>query len=232
VVPSQVHSGTGCQAAAASAVKRLGSVLQDAGIKTGSVASSIATRGRSGDPEYGIKGLLVRNLEHLSPAQFAKVMDTLSGSRDGQEILAAWIAKEKLRDALRLRAAVTGSTPSERAVRGRLFAFCDWCARNDDIAELLSLAKTISRWEQELAAAVVTGLTNARSESLNRLAKLEARQAYGFRNPASQRPPGRGRLSGGEAAEGHAARAIRRKSPGIRRLSATTSTRCHDERPM
>jgi transposase len=170
-----------------SAVKRLGSVLQDAGIKTGLVASSIATRGRSGDLEYGIKGLLVRNLEHLSPAQFAKVMDTLSGSRDGQEILAAWIAKEKLRDALRLRAAVTGSTPSERAVRGRLFAFCDWCARNDDIPELLSLAKTISRWEQELAAAVVTGLTNARSESLNRLAKLEARQAYGFRNPASQR---------------------------------------------
>jgi transposase len=34
---------------------------------------------------------------------------------------------------------------------------------------------------------VLTGVTNARSESLNRIAKLEARQAYGFRNPANQR---------------------------------------------
>ena len=32
--------------------------------------------GRSGDPEYGLKGLLVRNLEHLRPEQFAKVIDT------------------------------------------------------------------------------------------------------------------------------------------------------------
>jgi transposase len=34
---------------------------------------------------------------------------------------------------------------------------------------------------------VITGITNATSESLNRLAKLEARQAYGFRNPLNQR---------------------------------------------
>ncbi len=143
-------------------------------------------RGRSGDPEYGLKGLLVRNLEYLSPAQFAKIMDTLGGDRDGQEILAAWIAKEKLRDVIRLRARVTGSVPCERAVRDRLFAFYDWCAQNDDIPELASLARTISRWEDELVAAVLTGVTNARSESLNRIAKLEARNAYGFRNPVSQ----------------------------------------------
>ena len=34
---------------------------------------------------------------------------------------------------------------------------------------------------------MITGVTNATSESLNRLAKLEARHAYGFRNPANQR---------------------------------------------
>ena len=144
-------------------------------------------RGRSGDREYGVKGLLVRNLEHLSPAQFAKVMDTLAGDRDGQEILAAWIAKEKLRDVINLRARVTGSAPGERAVRDRLFAFYDWCAQHDDIPELATLARTISRWEGELVAATLTGVTNARSESLNRIAKLEARNAYSFRNPANQR---------------------------------------------
>jgi Transposase len=69
----------------------------------------------------------------------------------------------------------------------RLFAFYDWCAQNDDIPELLSLAKTISRWQDQIVCAVLTGVTNATAESLNRLAKLEARLAYGFRNPASQR---------------------------------------------
>jgi transposase len=151
------------------------------------VRARYGRRGRSGDPEYAIKGLLVRNLERLSPGQFAKVIDTLDRDRYGQEIAAAWIAKEKLRDALNLRARVTGSTPCEHQVRGRLFAFYDWCAQHDDIPELVTLARTISRWEDEITAAVITGITNATSESLNRLAKLEARLAYGFRNPANQR---------------------------------------------
>ncbi len=51
-------------------------------------------RGRSGDAEYGITGLLARNLEHLRPEQFAKVMETLGADRHGQEIAAAWIGKE------------------------------------------------------------------------------------------------------------------------------------------
>jgi len=58
------------------------------------VRARYGRRGRSGDAEYGVKGLLVRNLEHLRPAQFARIMDTLGGGRHGQEILAAWIGKE------------------------------------------------------------------------------------------------------------------------------------------
>ena len=55
------------------AVKMTGDVRRRA------VREKYGRRGRSGDAEYGVKGLLVRNLEHLSPAQFAKVMDTLGG---------------------------------------------------------------------------------------------------------------------------------------------------------
>jgi transposase len=144
-------------------------------------------RGKSGDPEYGIKHLLERNVETLSPDDFAKIIDTLDASAEGQQIALAWIAKEKLRDVLKLRARVTGSTPCERQVRGRLFSFYDWCARHEDTPELVTLANTIARWEDEIVTAVLTGVTNARSESLNRIAKLEARLAYGFRNPANQR---------------------------------------------
>ena len=163
------------------AVKMTGDVRRRA------VRGRYGRRGRSGDPEYGIKNLLARNLEHLSPAQFAKVVSALDGDPAGQEILAAWIGKEKLRHTLNLRARITRSTPCERDVRGRLAAFYDWCACNDDIPELLSLARTISRWEDQIICAALTGVTNATSESLNRLAKLEARLAYGFRNPANQR---------------------------------------------
>ena len=163
------------------AVKMTGDVRRRA------VREKYGRRGRSGDAVYGVKGLLVRNLEHLRPEQLAKVMDTLGRDWHGQEILAAWIAKEKLRDVLNLRARITGSAPCERAVRGRLATFFDWCAQHDDIPELITLARTISRWEDEITAAVLTGITNATSESLNRLAKLEARLAYGFRNPLNQR---------------------------------------------
>jgi transposase len=130
-------------------------------VRRRAVRGKYGRRGRSGDPEYGVKGLLVRNLEHLSAGQFAKIMDTLSADAAGQEILAAWIAKEKLRDVLNLRARVTGSVPPERAARDRLFAFYDWCAQNDDIPELISLAKTIARWEDQIVCAVLTGVTNA-----------------------------------------------------------------------
>ena len=108
-------------------------------VRRRAVREKYGRRCRSGDAEYGVKGLLMRNLEHLRPEQFAKVMDTLGADRHGQQILAAWIGKEKLRDALDLRAAITKSTPCERDVRGRLASFYDWCAQNDDIPELSPL---------------------------------------------------------------------------------------------
>jgi transposase len=156
-------------------------------VRRGAIRAKYGRRGRTKDPEYGIKNLLVRNLEHLNPSQFDKILTVLEGDRHGQRIAAAWIAKEKLRDALNLRARVTSSTPPERQVRDRLHRFYTWCADHDDIDELLTLAQTISRWEDEIVAAVLTNVTNARSEGLNRVAKLEARKAYGLRNPVNQR---------------------------------------------
>ena len=163
------------------AVKAVGDVRRRA------IREKYGRRGKSGDPEYGIKSLLTRNLENLTPDQFAKVIETLDRDDDGRQIAIAWIAKEKLRAALNLRARARKSQPPERQVRDRLFAFYDWCAQNDAIPELATLAATISRWEDQVVTAVLTGVTNARSESLNRIAKLEARLAYGFRNPANQR---------------------------------------------
>ena len=163
------------------AVKAVGDVRRRA------TREKYGRRGREGDPEYGLKGLLNRNVESLTREQFAKILGTLDTDPHGQQIAIAWIAKEKLRAALNLRARTTRSQPCERQVRDRLFTFWDWCATHEDIPELVTLASTVSRWEEQIVTAVLTGVTNAATESLNRIAKLEARLAYGFRNPASQR---------------------------------------------
>ena len=57
--------------------------------------------------------------------------------------------ERKLCDALNRRARITGPVPCERQVRDRLFCFYDCCAQNDDIPELVSLARTVSRLGHE-----------------------------------------------------------------------------------
>ncbi|MGH3922666.1 MAG: ISL3 family transposase, partial [Pseudonocardiaceae bacterium] len=86
-------------------------------VRRRAIREKYGRRGRSGDSEYGIKNLLVKNLEHLHPDQFAKIIDTLGKDAEGQQILLAWIAKEKLRDLIRLRATITGTTPSPEQIR-------------------------------------------------------------------------------------------------------------------
>ena len=60
------------------AVKTVGDVRRRA------VRDKYGRRGKSGDPEYGVKNLLVRNLENLTPAQFAKIIETLDADEAGQ----------------------------------------------------------------------------------------------------------------------------------------------------
>ena len=49
------------------------------------------------------------------------------------------------------------------------------------------LAQTVEQWWDGIDAYLATGITNAASEGNNRLIKLEARNAFGFRNRANQR---------------------------------------------
>ena len=72
------------------AVKTVGDVRRRA------IRELYGRRGRAGDPEYGIRHLLEKNLENLSPEQFAKVIETLDATGPGQHAALAWIGKEKL----------------------------------------------------------------------------------------------------------------------------------------
>jgi transposase len=130
--------------------------------------------------------MLRHNIETISPDHLAVIIDTLDGDGDGQQIAAVWIAKEQLRHLLALRATKTRVTPAPSAVRDRLAAFYLWCADHAHIPELKTLANTIDKWQQPVIDAVLTGYSNAKAEAHNRTAKLVARTARGFANPASQ----------------------------------------------
>ena len=110
----------------------------------------------------------------------------LDADADGQQIAAVWIAKEHLRDLLALRATRTHVTPAPSAVRDKLASFYIWCADHHDIPEIKTLAKTISKWQQPVIDAVLTGYSNAKAEAHNRTAKIVARNARGFANPQNQ----------------------------------------------
>src|SRR5690349_15949011 len=121
-----------------------------ADVRRRAVREHYGRRGRTGDPEYDIKHLLEKNLENLSPEQSGKVIETLDATGPGQHVAMAWIGKEKLRDALNLRARVTRSVPCERQVRDRLFSFYDWCAQ----AYSSISAASYDGWSASLKAAV------------------------------------------------------------------------------
>ena len=130
--------------------------------------------------------MLRYNIENLAPEHLDTIIGVLDGDADGQQIAAVWIAKEHLRDLLALRATRTHVTPAPSAVRDKLASFYIWCADNDGITEIKTLAKTIGKWQQPVINAVLTGYSNAKAEAHNRTAKIVARNARGFANPENQ----------------------------------------------
>ncbi|EST21525.1 hypothetical protein N566_27430 [Streptomycetaceae bacterium MP113-05] len=140
-------------------------------------------RGSASDPEWKARRRLLRNREDLTAEQFERMWNPLlSEGRIGQTLLTAWIAKENLRNLLAL-----ARTGADRHHIGRArWKFLTWCA-DSDIPEVRTLAATIDRWWPEIAAFITTGHTNAKSEGINRVIKLVARAAFGFRNAENQR---------------------------------------------
>ncbi len=109
--------------------------------------------------------MLRYNIENLAPEHLATIIGVLDADADGQQIAAAWIAKEHLRELLALRFTRTHVTHAPSAVRDKLASFYIWCADNDSIPEIKTLAKTISKWQQPVIDAVLTGYSNAKAEA-------------------------------------------------------------------
>ncbi|MET7609146.1 ISL3 family transposase [Streptomyces avermitilis] len=140
-------------------------------------------RGRATDPEWKARRRLLRNREDLTDEQFAKMWNPLlDEGKIGQTLLTAWIAKESLCTLLSL--ARTGA--DRHRIGQARYKFLTWCA-DTDIPEVRTLATAVGRWWNEIAAFIYTGHSNAKSEGINRVIKLVARAAFGFRNATNQR---------------------------------------------
>jgi transposase len=120
-------------------------------------------------------------VDHFHLVKLAKMWNTLTDADPSGQILAAWIAKEELRKLLAL--ARTG--PSRDQIAAQLHIFYDWCATTT-IDELHTLAGTVETWWPEIEAFIDTGITNAKTEGLNRLIKQVKRAGCGFRNIDNQ----------------------------------------------
>lgn len=143
-------------------------------------------RVRATDPEYGIKRLLLRNIEDLTDDQFDKLQTVLAEHTHLADLALAWIAKEDLRYLLALRPNRSSTLPTEAEVQHRWHALLTWCHDNRHIPELAAFRQTLTTWRQEIFNAVLTGASNAGSEGVNRIQKLDARAAFGYRNPTNQ----------------------------------------------
>lgn len=145
-------------------------------------------RGRATDPEYAIKNLLVRGAEKLSSRARGKLLCTLADLGDGgRQIGAAWRAKELLRAVIALSPNRTGVATTGHQVRRAFAAFFTFCGTiGATVAEIGTLAQTVSVWREEIARGVLTGHSNAAAEGVNRLIKLVYRGAFGFTNVSNQ----------------------------------------------
>lgn len=134
---------------------------------------TLGHRGRTGDPLYGIRRLLLVGQERLGERGRDRMMAALAvGDPDG-EVAAAYLAKELLREVF---AAVDVAH-----ARRLLIVFFQWCA-DAEVPELNRLATTISAWRDEVLAYHTTGLSNGPTEAVNLLIEKGRRIGHGFRN--------------------------------------------------
>ena len=142
----------------------------------------LGRRGTTRDPARANRRRLLRARERLTREQFHRMGEEILTQEATGELLATWIAKEKLRYLLSL----ARTRPPQSEISNRLSAFYHWCARAD-VPEVTTLAKTIEAWRPQILAFIDTGITNARTESTNRMVNDAARIAFGFRNLENQR---------------------------------------------
>jgi transposase len=135
-------------------------------------------RGRKEDPLFKIRKLLLKGAERLDEAGRERMLLGLRVGDPDDELLGAWLAKESVRD-LYLTADVAEAT----VLLDKAIIAC----RADDVPEVRTLGRTLSRWQEEILNHHRTGASNGPTEGLNLCAKQVKRAGRGFSTFANYR---------------------------------------------
>lgn len=117
-----------------------------------------------------LRWLLLKNGHRLEPHERRALSVVLE---DYPELRELYVYKEALHRLYRTR----GKKKAARA----LTKLCDAMAFSK-LKEIKRLRRTLIKWREEVLAYFETRLTNARTESINNLAKLVQRRAFGYKN--------------------------------------------------
>ncbi len=134
---------------------------------------TLGHRGWKGDPLYGIRKTLLVGAERLSEPGWARLRAGLGAGDPADEVLEAWLAKERVR-------AVYATEDANEAVH-RLDDAISFCAASK-VPELRTLVKTLRRWQVEILAHHRTGASNGPTEAINLAVKNTKRTGRGFRS--------------------------------------------------
>jgi transposase len=141
--------------------------------------ATLGHRGRTPDPLYRIRKLLLTAAEQLTSRGRGRRRAGLAAGDPTGEVAAAWQGKELLRAVY-----AAGDVADARTALGRFYRWSDGVG----VAELSRLARTVRAWEAEILAFQATdGCSNGPTEAMNLLIKKVKRVGHGFRNFAKYR---------------------------------------------
>jgi len=131
-------------------------------------------RGRSNDPLFRARRILLAGEEHLSETAHDRLLSLLTLGDPGGEVAIGYRVKERIREFYRCG--------DQDLARGMLVELVEHCRRPSMPKELRRLGGTISRWFEKIWNYHLARVSNGPTEALNNLIKRVKRVGYGFRN--------------------------------------------------
>jgi transposase len=128
-------------------------------------------RGRKVDPLFKIRKLLLKGAERLDEQGRERMLLGLRAGDPDDELLGAWLAKESVRDVY-----LTTDLAEAAVLLDKAIIACG----ADDVPEIASLSRTLSRWREEILNHHRTGASNGPTEGMNFCAKQVKRAGRGF----------------------------------------------------
>ncbi|WP_422934593.1 ISL3 family transposase [Sinomonas sp. P47F7] len=135
-------------------------------------------RGRTVDPGWANRRLLLRAAETLSDRGQKRLRDVFASDDPTGQLQAAWEAKEQLRTLL-ASASLAEAGDHLRILEGLVDAA--------PTPETKRLLRTVKRWWDEIEVLIATGATTAKVEANNTAIKNIKRTGRGFRNAENYR---------------------------------------------